>query len=74
MLIQPDNSLQKCLLLSKLLNLVAQITAHAKSMHNSTEQIDLIRLLGLRQDYFRFVTLFGRENGVGLGSRDGKRT
>jgi hypothetical protein len=70
MLVQPDNSLQKCLFPSKLLDLVAQITAHAKSMHNSTEQIDLIRLLGLREDYFRFVTLFGRENCVSFGGSD----
>ncbi len=67
MLVEPSNGLQERLLLRKLLVLLTQITSHRKSMHNTTEQIDLVGLLSLNEDFLGAVPFLGWEDLVCLG-------
>jgi hypothetical protein len=68
--VKPGNGLKECLLLSILVDLAAQITAHSKSVHNATVQVNLIGLFGIDEDSFRLVTLLSREDMVRLGGGD----
>jgi hypothetical protein len=49
-LVKPGNGLQEGLLLCKLLNLLRGVASHTESVDNTTEQVDLVRLLGLDED------------------------
>jgi hypothetical protein len=62
MLIKPAHSLQERLLLRKLLNLDLQITSNRETMHDTREEVDLIRLLCLNEDCFALVAFLGRED------------
>jgi hypothetical protein len=73
-LIKPLHGLEESLLLGKLLPLVAQISAHSKSMLYVREQVDLERQASANQNLFRLVALFGGEDAVGLSSGNGERT
>ena len=73
MLVEPANGLQEGLFLGILLDLFARVTAHGKPMHDTREQVDLVRVAALLEDFLRPVTLLRGENGVGLGGRDGER-
>lgn len=71
-LIKPLHGLEESLLLGKLLPLVAQISAHSKSMLHVREQVDLEGQASANQNLFRLVTLFSGEDAVGLSSSNGE--
>lgn len=64
--VEPGHSLQEGLLLGELVLRLAQVRADGESVHNATEEVDLIRLTGLDQDVLRLVTELTGENAVGL--------
>ncbi|KAH8716005.1 hypothetical protein HC256_004793 [Beauveria bassiana] len=70
--VEPDDRLQKCLLLGKLLLLLAQVAADREAVLGSGKEVDLVRLPGLGKNLLRLVALVRRENGVGLGGGYGK--
>lgn len=73
MLVEPGNCLQEGLFLGILLRPLAGVTANGKPVHDTREQVDLVRLAALLEDFLGPVTLLGGEDGVGLGGRDGER-
>jgi hypothetical protein len=73
MFIKPSNSLNERLLLSILLVLLAHVATNRETMNDTAVEIDLIRLLGIDEDCFGFVTLLGGEDLVGFGGRDRER-
>ena len=73
MLIKPSDSLNERLLLSILLVLLSHVASNREPMSYTAVEIDLIRLLGLDEDCFRFVTLLGGEDLVGFGGGDRER-
>lgn len=72
MLLEPHQSLQESILFCVLGNLVTQLGSHRESVCDATVQVDLVGETGLLEDNFRFVTLLGGENLVGLGGGDGE--
>lgn len=73
MLTKPSHSLEKGLLLGKLLNLDAGVTPDREAVRNARVQVDLERLARLDEDLLRLVALLGREDGVSLGGGNGQR-
>ena len=73
MLVEPANRLQEGLLLGKFLWSLGRVAANGKPVHDTREQVDLVRLAALLEDFLGPVTLLGGEDGVGLGGRDGER-
>lgn len=73
MLVKPSHSLEKGLLLGKLLNLDAGVAADSEAVRNARVQVDLEGLAGLDEDLLRLVALLSRENGVSLGCGNGQR-
>ena len=77
MLIKPTHSLQERLLLRKPLDLHTQIAPNRKTMHYAREEVDLIGLLCLKEDYLALVAFLGGEDlvcfcrGDGEGAGDG---
>jgi hypothetical protein len=67
-LVEPNNSLSKGLLLSPLLLGVAQISAHSEAVAHAAEQVDLPRLPSLDEGLLRLVTELGGEDLVDLCS------
>lgn len=61
-LVEPSNSLDKRLLLSPLLMLVAQVSANREPVRHAAEQVDLPGLAGLDESIFRFVAELGGED------------
>lgn len=61
------------MLLGELLHLDGRVTADGETMLNLGEQVDLVRLADFLEDLFGPVALLRREDGIGLGGRDGQR-
>lgn len=73
MFAKPSHSLEKRLLLGKLLNLDAGVAADSEAVRNARVQVDLEGLARLDEDLLRLVALLGREDGVSLGGGNGQR-
>lgn len=73
MLAKPSHSLEKGLLLGKLLNLDAGVAADSEAMRNARVQVDLEGLARLDEDLLGLVALLGGEDGVSLGCGNGQR-
>lgn len=71
-LVEPSHGLYEGLLLGKLLDLDGGIAADSKPVLDAREEGNLVRLARLLEDLLRLVALFGGEDGVGLGGRDGE--
>jgi hypothetical protein len=74
MLIKPVHSLQKRLLLAKLLDLLARITPNTETMAHTTIQVNLVRLLSLSEDRFGLVAFFGRKDLICLCGSNRERS
>lgn len=74
MLVEPSQSLEKGLLLGKLLNLDAGVAADSKAVRDARVQVDLERLAGLDENLLRLVALLSREDLVCLGGGNGQGT
>lgn len=61
-LVKPSNSLNKRLLLSPLLVLVAEISAHREPVRHAAEQVDLPGLAGFDEGLLGFVAELGGED------------
>lgn len=66
MLVEPNDSLAKSLLLSPLLSLVTQVTTDSEAVRDTAEQVDLPRLTSLDQSLLGLVTKLSGEDRVGL--------
>lgn len=73
MFLKPLHGLQKSILFGILGNTVVGIASNGETMLNAGVEVDLVRLLQILEDLFRFVALLGREDLICLGSGDGKR-
>jgi len=65
-LVEPNDSLAKSLLLSPLLSLVTQVTTDSEAVRDTAEQVDLPRLTSLDQSLLGLVTKLSGEDRVGL--------
>lgn len=74
MLLEPLHSLQERTLLGIHGDAIIRVAAHGKAMLHAAVQVDLVRQAQILQDHFALVSLLGREDRVGLGSRDGQRS
>jgi hypothetical protein len=72
-LTKPSHSLEKGLLLGKLLNLDAGVAADSEAVRDARVQGDLEGLARLDEDLLGLVALLSGEDGVSLGGGDGQR-
>lgn len=72
MLAKPSHSLEKGLLLGKLLNLDAGVAADSEAVRNARVQGNLEGLARLDENLLGLVALLSREDGVSLGSGNGE--
>lgn len=73
-LLEPLQGLDKGIFFRVFGDRIAQFGSDGESMLDSRVQVDLVWQAGLLEDDLTLVTLFGGEDGIGLCSRDGKRT
>lgn len=71
--VEKGHGLEESLLLGILCNLVAHVAADSKAVDNARVEVDLVGLLGGNENLLGLVAALGREDGVGLGSSNGKR-
>jgi hypothetical protein len=65
-MIEPDHSLKESLFLCKPLIGLGDIASNCETMHDSTEEIDLILYTQFGEDFFRLMAFLGREDCVGF--------
>jgi hypothetical protein len=65
-IIKPSNCLHESKLLGILVLWLAQVAAYGKAVCHAAEEIDLIWLTSLDQDFLRLVTKLGSEDIINL--------
>jgi hypothetical protein len=64
--VKPSNCLHKGLLLSVLVQWLTQVATYSKPVLHAAEEVDLIWLTSLDQDFLRLVAKLGSEDIIGL--------